>query len=65
MSKKLFFFGILLAAVLGGLVSIGFMQLLDNDPPAVPAYQNEQNVQLSKFMDDSTFTRSGVHPSLI
>lgn len=55
MSKKQFFLGIILAAVLGGAVAASVMQALNQDQQPIPAFQDDQNVQLSKYLADSTF----------
>ena len=61
MSKKQFFFGIILAAVLGGVVAAGVMQALNQEQPPLPAFQDDQNVKLSKYLADSTFIVP-IHP---
>lgn len=55
MSKKQFFLGILLAAVLGGVIAAGVMQAFQIEQPPKPAFQDEQNVKLSKYLSDSLF----------
>ena len=55
MSKKQFFLGIMLAAMLGGVVAAGVLQALNQDQSPIPAFKNDQKVQLSKYLSDSTF----------
>jgi serine protease Do len=55
MNKTQFFIGILLAALLGGVMAVGLMQYLDIRSPVTTTFQNDRNVQLSKFLSDTSF----------
>jgi Do/DeqQ family serine protease len=55
MGKKQFFLGIFMAAILGGIVAVSVVELLQDERPVIPAFQNGQNVQLSKYLADSNF----------
>ncbi|MEK6479148.1 trypsin-like peptidase domain-containing protein [Catalinimonas sp. 4WD22] len=55
MNKTQFFIGIILAALLGGLVAVGLVQYFDDDTSQTASLQNERNVQLSKYLSDTLF----------
>lgn len=55
MNSKQFIVGIMLAAVLGGLVAVGLMQLMKNDTPTYTSFSEQQQVQLSKYLADTNF----------
>lgn len=55
MNKTQFFLGIFLAALLGGMMAVGLMQYFDTGKPTTTAFQNDSNVQLSKFLSDTSF----------
>lgn len=55
MNKTQFFLGITLAALLGGVIAVGIMQYFNSTNPASGNFQNERNVQLSKYLADTSF----------
>lgn len=56
MGSKQFITGVLLAAILGGLISVGLMNLMDDDTSAYTSFGQQQQVQLSKYLADTNFT---------
>lgn len=55
MSAKQFVIGIILAAVLGGMVAVGVMRFFADDNPGYRSFNEKQNVQFSKFFADTNF----------
>ncbi len=55
MNKTQFYLGIILAALLGGGIAVGLTKYLDTDRTSANTLQNDRNVQLSKFLTDTSF----------
>lgn len=55
MNSKQFIVGIVMAAVLGGLVAVGLMKLMKDDTPAYNSFNEQRQVQLSKYLTDTNF----------
>lgn len=55
MSTKRFTIGIILAAVLGGMVAVGMMKFFEEDSSNYRSFNEKQNVQFSTFLADTNF----------
>ncbi len=55
MSTKRFILGILVAALLGGVVAVGLLKYLEREKPSYSSFAQKQNVQLSNFLSDTNF----------
>lgn len=55
MNTKQFIFGIILAALLGGLVAAGLMKFFEADEIQNTSFGEKQNVQFSNFLADTSF----------
>lgn len=56
MSKKQFFIGIFLASIFGALLALGGFRLFVNEPQPSERYEASNNVRLTNFLADTSFT---------
>ena len=55
MSKKQFFFGIIVASLLGGLIAAGSMQLFQSDQEIPQSNLENNNVKFTRYMADTNY----------
>lgn len=56
MSKKLFFLGVFLASIFGGLLALGGFRMFLSEKPANKNLESSTNVRVANFLADTSFT---------